>query len=232
MGGLLGGDGMTVEQPCSGLAEILAVAAQVEKLHRLGMAYRTARRMWTAFEAVSPKRRASLRTERITGALGDWHKSGGGELPSACLADRDTKALTVGWFLRQGMMPPRDLAAFGADVLTDSVGGGGRSREIDRFRAVIVYVVCCLGGLKPKRAASKDAALRKGPHRAEASRGTIAGDSACDIAARAMRITYDHCLDLWKKRGKNDVQISKEEIEEVSKGFWTQYRAERLGGQK
>ena len=232
MGGLLGGDGMTDEQPYSGLAEILAAAAQVEKLHMIGMAYWAARRMQSAFEAVSPKRRASLRTERVTRALGDWQDSGGGELPSACIADRDTKAVTVGWFLRQGMMPPRDLAAFGADVLTDPVGGGRRSREIDSHRAVIVFVVCCLGGLKPKRSASKDAALRKGPHRAEASRGTIAGDSACDIAARAMGISYDRCLGAWKQRGKNDAQFSKEEIEEVSKGFLAWYRAERLGGEK
>ena len=223
------------EKP-SELAAVLAQAAQVEKFNRIGMSAWVAGRLWAAFNALSKKGRAGVRSEHITAALSDWQSSGGGELPPACLADRDCKALTVAWFMRQGILPPPDLAEFGADVLADLADGGWRgskgNSELDRFRVLLVFVICVLGGLKPKRATTRiDAVLRKGERRAEASRGMIEGNSACDIAARVTGISYDHCLGVWKKRGEDEVQPSKD-IEELSKKFWTHYRAERLGVEK
>ena len=147
-----------------------------------------------------------------------WLGLGGtGPLPPVCLSDWHCKALSAEWFMRQGILPRPEIASFAADVLADARDGGKLTKQgrvlrapkprgkdgprdkgghYENIRWLIYHLTACLG-LKQERAPSVHEELRK-----ETNRGTLKGESACDIAAMVYELSYEHTVDIWKDRSK------------------------------
>lgn len=180
-------------------SEFAAFLAQTQRRNQIMDAAEWAATLWVEFKVHG----LSQKSAQVAAALNDWQPIGG-ELPFICLTCPEHRALSAAWFLRNGMMPPQSLALFASDVLDDYGDGGARARKPtsskDRVRVFLIFGICFLAKLKPKRSSTLDKALRKGKRRHEAALGTIEGNSGCDIAARVLGISYDRCLGIWKKR--------------------------------